>query len=383
MFTVALFTTLTVAVPPANADTNKRAEELVAHLGDPAYRDREKAARELLEIGYAARDAVLAGQKSPDTEISDRCKKLYPAIWRHDLDKRVQKFLDQADGPIPDDLPGAARWIKIAGDGKESRKLYAEMVKADPEPLLDIELHPERLRQAYLDLVKNIRTRMMTRPVATRTDVTMGPREDEVLLFFFLGAAGEVRPTTSAGVTASYYYQFLSSTYLTTQLADETNKPIRKLYAAWLEKERYSLVLRRAIDTAATNKIRECVPVLLKIVADPTSLSTSRSAAIAGFGRIGTKDDLPQLAGMLQDKSLAGTVVINGEVWKVQVRDVALGAAIQLAGLNAADFGFEHRSQATGLAMSASLINYAFESDEKRGTAHEKWKEWAAQNLKK
>src|SRR4051794_6560766 len=166
MFAVALFTTLTVSAPPANTEVNQRAKQLVAHLGDPSYRDREKAARELLEIGYPARDAVLAGQKSPDTEISDRCKKLYPAIWRHDLDKRVQKFLDQADGTIPDDLPGAARWIKIAGDGKQSRKLYAEMIKADPESLLDIELNPDRLRQSYIDLVKNVRTRLLTRPVA-------------------------------------------------------------------------------------------------------------------------------------------------------------------------------------------------------------------------
>ncbi|HEX3146543.1 MAG TPA: hypothetical protein VHR66_00480 [Gemmataceae bacterium] len=381
MFAVALFTTLTVSVPPADADINKRAAELVAHLGDPSYRDREKAARELLEIGYAARDAVLAGQKSSDTEISDRCKKLYPAIWRHDLEKRVQKFLDQPDGPIADDLPGAARWIKITGDGKESRKLYAEMVKADPETLLDIELNPERLRQAYLDLVRNAYRRNLTRSTAP-SSTRSGVLDSEVLLFLFLGAAGDVRPMTSAGVSASYYYQFLNATYLNTQLADEANKPMRRLYAAWLEKERYSLVLRRGIDTAATNKVHECAPVLLKIVTDPTSLPTSKSAAIVGFGRIGTKDDLPALAEMLKDKSLAGAVAINGEVWKVQVRDVALGAAVQLAGLNPDDFGLEHRHQATGLALS-SLANYAFASDEKREAAHQKWKEWTEKNLKK
>src|SRR5438067_12995579 len=114
-----LLTALILGAPPADRDPKRRAEDLVAHLGDPVYRDREKAARELLDIGYPAKDAVLAGQRSPDPEVSDRCKKLYPAIWRADLDKRVRRFLDDLDGPIPDDLPGAARWLKTAGDGKE------------------------------------------------------------------------------------------------------------------------------------------------------------------------------------------------------------------------------------------------------------------------
>src|SRR5262245_59233630 len=94
-----LLIALALAVPP-DGELKRRAEELVGRLGDPTYRDREKAARELLDIGYPAKEAVLAGQRSPDPEVSDRCKKLYPVIWRTDLEKRVQRFLDDPDGPI-------------------------------------------------------------------------------------------------------------------------------------------------------------------------------------------------------------------------------------------------------------------------------------------
>ena len=98
MFPAAILTALSLGAPPPDADLRKRAEELVARLGAPSYRDREKAARELVDIGYPAKDAVLAGKKSADSEISDRCAKLYPVIWRADLEKRVQAFLDEAGG---------------------------------------------------------------------------------------------------------------------------------------------------------------------------------------------------------------------------------------------------------------------------------------------
>src|SRR5687768_14036709 len=116
-----------LAAPPADPELHRRAEALVAQLGDPDYRDREKAAKGLLAIGYPARDAVLAGQQSPDQEISERCRKLYPAIWRQDLDKRTAKFLDDPAAAGPADLPGAARWLKLAGDDRPSREQFVEM----------------------------------------------------------------------------------------------------------------------------------------------------------------------------------------------------------------------------------------------------------------
>src|SRR5690242_7701073 len=95
------FMALSLGAPP-DAAVKKRAEALVARLGSPSYRDRELAARELIEIGFAVRDAVLAGQKSPDPEIRERCTQLYPVIWRADLERRVKRFLDAPDGREPE-----------------------------------------------------------------------------------------------------------------------------------------------------------------------------------------------------------------------------------------------------------------------------------------
>jgi hypothetical protein len=354
-----------------------RAESLVVRLGDPTYLVRERAARELLEIGYPARAAVLTGQQSPDTEISDRCKKLYPAIWRHDLDKRVQKFLDKPNAPIPDDLPGAARWLKVAGDGRQSRELYAEMVKAHSELLLEVEVHPERLRDVYIEFVLSVNSRNFTRgPAATRA----APTESEVTLFFFLGAAGGVRPTVvPRGTSSAQYSQFLNAPTLIAQLA---SAPMRKVYAAWLEKERYSILVRRGIDLAARNGVKECFPAALKIAGDPGTIPTVRATALLGMSRLGTKENIKDLEPFFKDQLQITAVAVNGERWPVQMRDIALGAAVQLGGQELSDFGFE-RKPPTGLAMMSSYVYYAFPSDEKREAAHKKWREWSAANLRK
>jgi hypothetical protein len=371
-----------LGAPADDALVKKRAEALVAQLGHPDYRDREKAARELLEIGYAARDAVLAGQQSPDQEINERCRKLFPTIWRRDLEKRAQAFVDRPDGRIPDDLPLVERWLAIAGDGKGSREFYAEMVKAHPEVLLEVEQNPGRLMDAYRDHMRGVYGRASS-AAAARLPRT-GPVISEALLFLFLGAVGDVRPSRLLpGSSSTHVYQFLSAAELTAKLADaDDGVPVRKLFAAWLEKERYSAILRRAMDVAAQNKVTECAPIVLRIAADRNTIITARAYAVLGFARIGNREDVMDLKPFLEDETQIATVVVNGERGAVQMRDVALGAALQLVGESPADFGFE-RKPPVGLATVTSYTYYAFGTDEKRDAAHKKWSEWAAKELKK
>jgi hypothetical protein len=369
--------------PTADPELQKRAEQLVAHLGDREYRERERASKALLEMGYVAKDAVLAGQKNPDGEISERCRKLYPAIFRHDLEKRVAKFLDNPDGLVPDDLPGATKWLKLVGDGKESRELYAAMVKGHPEILLDAELNPGRVHQILTDFMRDVYSRTYPRPTGGISTVRQGAAESEVLLYFFLGAQGEVRRTAIPGVSSTYYYQFLNSQFTASKLtASPPAVPFRKLFVAWLEKERYSLVMRRALDMAGQNDVKECAPVALKLAGEAGVPVTYRASGLIAFGKLGTKDQLKDLEPFLKDKLHIANVAINAERGTVQMRDVALGAAVQIAGLSLADFGFERRPP-TGAAGISTYTYFAFGTDEKREAAHAKWKEWAEKNLKK
>jgi hypothetical protein len=231
----------------------------------------------------------------------------------------------------------------------------------------------------YLEFIRGVQGRGAYSGPAVR----VGPPDSDVLLFLFLGAAGDVRPVRQPGISSSYYSHLLSATYLTDELAaDPPNVPFRKLYAGWLAKERYSIAVRRGIDVAVQHQVHECAPAILKIVADRGTLGSVRGTALSGFARIATKEDLPALAPLLEDEVQIVATVINGERATVQMRDVALAAAIHLTGQNPLDFGFERKLPA-GAVLSASYIYYAFTSDEKRSAAHAKWKQWATQNLKK
>jgi hypothetical protein len=373
-----LATALALAAPPA-AGVQQRATELVAQLGDPDYRDREKASHELISLGYPALDAVRAGQKSADGEISERCRKLYPIIWRDALERRIDKLVSDPTGPVPADLPGAADWLKIAGDTKDSRRLYGETILAHPDLMLELATHPDRRTQLYADLARDVYGRVSPRPVGVATPARSGPTDTEALLFLFLGSAGANRTTLLPGTSSTYYYSFLNSPALTARLADSAVH--RKLYAAWLERERYSVLLRRGIDIAAQHGVKECLPVLTRIAKDPGTVMYIRATAVLGFGKLGTKDDIKLLEPFLKDDTLVANVVVNTERGSVQLRDTALGAAVQMAGQSLETFGFERKPPA-GLA-TISYTYFAFGTDEKRAAAHQKWKDWAAANLKK
>ncbi len=104
-----------------------------------------------------------------------------------------------------------------------------------------------------------------------------------------------------------------------------------------------------------------------------------RSYALVSLMRIGSKEtiDDPQFQKLLADKT-----VIRAGVNGAEIRDVALGVAVELSGQKASDYGFE-RIRPANKAAILSYIYFTLGSDEKRDAAHKKWKEWADGRPKK
>ncbi|WP_020470000.1 HEAT repeat domain-containing protein [Zavarzinella formosa] len=379
MNTAILFLALVPLAPDPDIRVKKEIDELIAKLGHPDYKLREQAAKRLMEIGPVASEAIKAGQMSSDIEIGERCKKLYPLLWTLGLEKRLQKFVNAEGNKDSEELPLVKKWLDIVGGTKASRELYANMVRAHSDKLKTVEEQPDRGPTVLAEFAKLVYVRS-TGASAVKATSLLG--EQDVSLFMFLGAVGEVRRTTLPGMSSTYYYQFLNSEWLTKSLDAETpSKEVRTLFARWLEKERYSIVIRRSIELAGQHKVTECIPVVLKIAGDTNTTPFVRAAALLGFSKLGTKDNLKDLEPFLNDTLHLANVTVNGVSTKVQMGDVALGTALLLTGQSPKEFGFEREPPTIGTLTSYTY--YGFSSDEKREAAHQKWKDWAKVNLKK
>src|SRR5947209_8587973 len=143
MLSVALLAlSIVAAADDARAQARRHAEELIARLASPSFKDREKAAADIVRLGSAALDALRKGSHHPDAEVGERCRKLLPLALDFHVREQIEVFLAKPDGPIPDDLPCIRRWLAVAGAGKEARNLYAGLVKEHRKLLIDADTNP-------------------------------------------------------------------------------------------------------------------------------------------------------------------------------------------------------------------------------------------------
>jgi len=127
-------------------------------------------------------------------------------------------------------------------------------------------------------------------------------------------------------------------------------------------------------------RMRDAVPVLLRIAANTDSKADSRAYALALLAVVGDRKTARELRanlGLFTDKAELGGSQLPSDygipVLFTQVRDVALGVCAELEGRDLDDLGFVaplrkfHGSEAWP-------YKYAFLDDASRAAAFEKWK---------
>src|SRR5262245_37361072 len=109
MFTPVLILAL---IPCATPDVG-RAAELVRELGHPSFRVRERASRQLVDLGRAAYPALAAGMDDASAEVRRRCQLLLPVVFDLEVKYRLDDFLTNYDPQKDHGLPGWARFRKL------------------------------------------------------------------------------------------------------------------------------------------------------------------------------------------------------------------------------------------------------------------------------
>jgi len=360
----------------AAASDLAKARELVRQMGDAKFKVRDAAERGLMHLGLAALDALKEGEKSSDFHIQERCRLLQPTIRSMTLQKRIDAFMSSL-GESGGDLPFATEFLKITGDSKEARELYAEFLQSNSQLLDDAQRDRKKGAELFTAFCLDVQQRMRYRPgIDIRVQQRSITKADVVL---FLVLATEFKDPKNQ--FNNYGYTFLNSPNLAEGLAkDAGSTPLRKIFLNWLEKEPQPYIVQRGLQIAMEAKMPEALPMVLKSIKNSSSPPYTRAQMMLMLTKMGDKKNLGDIEPLLADKTVVGNFGINNVQGQVQVRDVALAVSIKLSGQKMADYDFDvMKGNGNDDLLHMSYIYCAFSSDQKREAAHKKYKESVGQ----
>jgi hypothetical protein len=369
--------------PPA-AWPESRLTDLVRQLGDKSYRTRENAAHELLRHGSAAVSVLTEGVKDSDPEVSERCRQLLPQAASLERTEKLAAFLKDLKAPPPKGLPGVEKFLKITGDTKTGRELYAEMLAIHHVALEAAEDNPRKATEYYQQFCDEAFQRYQSGARTGRYsyDNLFTSRAD-ITFFFVISGDPRLRKNTP-GINRAYI--LLYGNQVQKAITDgETAETMRKLFLDWLGGDLDINLQQRAFMLAAQANMKEAVPVILKMLDKPGQQTYVKAQVMIALAKLGTKEHLPKLEPYLSDKTVIGNINFGNGLMQIQVRDVALGVSVLMTEQKLADYGFDTRFG--GTPTQYYYFGFPDSQDGKeckaREDAHAKWKEWAEKNLSK
>src|SRR5437879_4569778 len=122
---------LMLALTPCATPDSGRAAELVRELGHPSFKIRERASKQLVDLGRSAYPALAAGVDDASPEVRRRCQLLLPVVFDLEIKYRLDEFLTNYDPNKDPGLPGWARFRRLVGDTQTTRDLFAGLIRAD------------------------------------------------------------------------------------------------------------------------------------------------------------------------------------------------------------------------------------------------------------
>jgi hypothetical protein len=367
---VSLVGSVSYAGDPSASEASDRAVALVRKLGDPSVRARDKASQELVKLGRAATQALLAGSRDSDPEVRTRCRHLLPAALWLDLQARISAYLADTSGSQGHDLPGLARYQQLLGSSPEARALFGEIIKSDPLLLEQAESDPKAAVARFTARAQLLQQQQFNnigsgrRPAANKSDVAC---------MLFIGTS----PDLDLPTMASYpLYTLLQQEPVRSAITSAgPDDPLRKLLLAWIKRRTDPTSVQQSLSLAMNLDLKECLDLAVTTLRDKQCQAWNRAAAATTVGKLGGRGALPVLESVLTDSTQVANMVLNNARGTTELRDVALALCVHLTGQKLADYHFEVLGNNPGMLFTTYHYS-GFSDPTQREAAFKKWKTW-------
>jgi hypothetical protein len=331
---------------------------IVHRLSGPSFQDRLDAEEEALRSGDSVLPALQQAQSSQDPELRLRARYLIQRIEQDGLQLSIRAFLAPNSTT---DLPGWSMVEEIVEDNPGNRQFYADLLRA--EPLLTQALRrPDRLAAELTRRQQEYGHAILSNGLNNQS-----PMRVAALMILLLHPGLDVPDLVRNDASQIVMYGINGGG------DSPADRFIQALATRWVITPN-PVTAQRRFDLARRMNIREVVAPALEMLRQ-RPVPPQAAAYFTLVARHGGPEEMAELETLLDDTSEQSSHEQSDKSRvQTQVRDLALAALIEMT---------KQKPEEAGLKLRDRSGNPAFESNEAREIALEKWKVWKAQHLKK
>jgi hypothetical protein len=374
--TVGLPLRWAVAAERARSATSQEeaTARLIPQLGSGVFAVREAATNQLMKMGIEVKPALLAAMDDPDAEIRVRVRSVLASVVDADFQRRLVLFAEDVNDQKHYELPGWSRYRELVGSDRAARNLFVEMQRSEMSLMEGLEVGREAAARILESRIRAAQLVYQGRNAPLAGTVSLG----SVAALLFVGSDKSVNLSEAyalqLGSLANYqpmFQQAISS--------GQQSALLKKILGAWIKRDLSPAVASENLVLAIRYELKECLEPAVRLLRQPGASPMMKQIAVLAVARFGGKEHLPLVEPLLTATDVCGQINVNGIVYMTQLRDVALFAAVTLAGQRPKDFGFERISGNEPLISQAASIGFRSNTD--REAAFKKWNDWRAANL--
>ncbi len=373
---LGLYATALSAAELIDVSDQQRATKLVRQLGSPSFDERDRAAAELRRLGLAARPALEQGLRDVDVEIRFRSGVLLKVAVVADRNARIDRFVADVDGDDSAELPCWEDFREHYGDNRTAREVFVEMHRAEGELLEAIAAHDvaEAIRLLLTGMARFTKPTIVVKPPLAAERVP--PSFSVVAAWVY--AASRPEMDLDERITTQLHALLAASRFRASAAAGHRAALCHMLLDRWLLKDssrgvRYQkLLLARDFNSDAALELGG------RILHDPEATPAMLRDALVSVAHYGDPErHLPLLVAHFDNDQVCYNLRPQRDRRpSIEVRDVALAAAVRMTGQTLQLYGFYSAAWGTSGYLEHHTLGFYVASH--RDSARRKWEQWSA-----